>query len=106
MSNDIDVRDDPARHRYEVAVDGEVAGFAVYYLENQRIAFVHTEVSTAFEGRGLGSRLARFSLDDARERNLRVVPLCPFYASWIAAHPEYQDLTLPHHGTVLGAHDE
>jgi uncharacterized protein len=36
--------------------------------------------------------LARFALDDARARGLRVRPDCPFVARFIRAHPEYQDL--------------
>jgi predicted GNAT family acetyltransferase len=62
-------------------------------------------VAPAYEGRGLGGILARHSLDDVRGRDLRVVPLCPFYASWISTHPDYQDLTHPHHRTVLGTQD-
>ncbi|MGW3995863.1 GNAT family N-acetyltransferase [Amycolatopsis sp. NPDC004772] len=106
--SDIDVRDNPAQHRYEITVDGALAGFAVYYLEGQRIVFVHTEVAPAYEGRGLGSKLARQSLDDVRGRALRVVPLCPFYASWIAAHPDYRDLVGigVHPRSVLQKHEE
>jgi uncharacterized protein len=108
MSDHVDVRDNPAQHRYEITVDGEVAGFAVYYLEKERIVFIHTEVAIAHEGQGLGSRLARQALDDVRGRALRVVPVCPFFARFIRTHPEYQDLT--RHGeprrAVLGEHDE
>jgi uncharacterized protein len=95
MSDNVDVRDNPARTRYEITVDGDLAGFAVYFLEDQRIVFIHTEVAIAYEGRGLGSRLARDTLDDVRGRGLRVVPACPFFARFIRTHPEYQDLTRP-----------
>ena len=108
MSDNVDVHDNPAQHRYEITVDGELAGFAVYYLEQQRIVFIHTEVGIAYEGQGLGSRLARESLDDVRKRGLRVVPACPFYARYIRTHPEYQDLTRAREAqrTVLGEHDD
>ncbi|MEU8379538.1 GNAT family N-acetyltransferase [Streptosporangium sp. NPDC048865] len=108
MNADVDVRDNPSQHRYEITVDGELAGFAVYYVEGRRIAFVHTEVSPVYEGRGLGGRLARHSLDDVRGRDLRVVPLCSFYARYIGDHPEYRDLARSgtHHRTVLGGRDE
>ncbi len=108
MSDNVDVRDNPAQHRYEIAVDGDLAGFAVYYLEKERIVFIHTEVAVAYEGRGLGSRLARQALDDVRGRGLRVVPACPFFARFIKLHPEYQDLTRPGESSrvVLGEHDQ
>ena len=108
MSENIDVQDNPAQHRYEITVDDELAGFAVYYLEKDRIVFIHTEVAIAYEGQGLGSRLAHDSLDDVRRRGLRVVPACPFYARYIRNHPEYQDLVRAREAqrAVLGEHDE
>ena len=80
-------------HRYEAHVDGELAGFAVFRMRGDRIVFTHTEVDDRFEGQGVGSKLARHSLDDVRERgSLRVVPQCPFIRSWIEKHPDYADL--------------
>ncbi|MFY7069341.1 GNAT family N-acetyltransferase [Nocardiopsis changdeensis] len=43
-------------------------------------------------GQGVGSALARAALDEARAANLRVLATCPFFAGWIARHPDYQDL--------------
>ena len=71
-------------HRYEAHVDGELAGFAVFRMRGDRIVFTHTEVDDRFEGQGVGSKLARYALDDVRDRgSLRVVPQCPFIRSWI-----------------------
>ena len=67
-------------------------GEAAYRRRNGRIAFTHTEVDEALEGRGFGSRLAAAALDDARRQGLEVVPLCPFIARFIDRHPEYEDL--------------
>jgi hypothetical protein len=83
----------PAELHYE-ARDGEtLAGLAAYLLtRNDLIVFTHTEVEDGYEGKGIGSRLARFALDDARARGLGVVPLCPFIKGWIERHPDYADL--------------
>ena len=78
--------------RYEVSLDGKPAGFAAYRLKDRRVIFTHTEVDFAFEGHGIGSTLARYALDDVRERGLQAVTLCPFIAAYIERHPEYQDL--------------
>ena len=53
---------------------------------------MHTEVSPEYEGRGVGAALVRTALDEARAANLQVLPVCPFFAGWIARHPDYQDL--------------
>jgi predicted GNAT family acetyltransferase len=88
----IEVRDHRDKSRYEVLADGELAGFAQYVMRGGRLVFVHTEVDDAYEGRGIGSRLAAGALDDARARGLRILPLCPFIASFIERHSEYDDL--------------
>ena len=87
-----EVRDAPDAHRYEIAVDGEVAGFAVYQRRGGRTYFVHTEIDPRFEGRGLGSTLAKAALDAERTRGEPIIPLCPFIRRYIDHHPEYADL--------------
>ena len=90
---DVTVRDDREASRYEAWDADTRAGFATYLRVGESvIVFVHTEVDPAFEGRGIGSQLATFALDDARARGLAVVPQCPFFARFIQRHPEYADL--------------
>jgi predicted GNAT family acetyltransferase len=94
--SEIVVSDNPAEHRYEARIDGELAGFAEYALRPGSIVFFHTEVDPAFEGKGVGSTLVRTSLDAVRAAGGRdVVPMCPFYKAWIGKHPEYDDLVNP-----------
>jgi uncharacterized protein len=88
----VNVTDNPGASRFDVIVDGEVAGSAFYRLEDDALAFTHTEVDDRFEGQGLGSRLAAGALDEARARGLAVHPYCPFIRGYIARHPDYLDL--------------
>ena len=86
------VRDNPERHRFEIDLgDGSVA-IAEYTLPAGKIMFTHTEVPEAHEGQGLGTKLIRFALDAARERGLKVIPICPFFAAYMQEHAEVQDL--------------
>ncbi len=85
------VRDNPARHRFELDADGHVA-FSEYTLDGKILTLRHTEVPKELEGRGIGSRLAKGVLDLARSRGLKVVPRCPFIKGWIGKHPDYADL--------------
>ncbi|GAA3951643.1 GNAT family N-acetyltransferase [Actinomadura viridis] len=87
-----EISDNPGASRYEVRVDGSLAGFAEYRTRPGKIVFTHTEVDGAYEGQGVGSALARGALDDVRAKGLAVVPLCPFIKGWIDKHPDYQDL--------------
>jgi uncharacterized protein len=91
----VTIRDNPDEHRFELSVGDEFAGFAEYVLGPGTIVFTHTVVEETWNGRGLGTRLARHVLDDARKRGLRVRPKCPFIRSYVDRHPEYRDLVAP-----------
>jgi predicted GNAT family acetyltransferase len=84
---DIKVVDSPEQHRFELRVDGEVAGAAYYRLHPGGIVFTHTEVDKAYEGKGLGSKLAAGAVGAAHERGLRIDPQCPFIAAYLKRHP-------------------
>jgi uncharacterized protein len=85
------VRNDD-KSRYEILVDGHVAGFADFRMRGDRQVFVHTEIDPELRGRDLAATLVREALDDARTNRYRVVPRCPYVAEFIEEHPEYADL--------------
>lgn len=92
--SDIELSDNVAARRFEARVDGVLAGFAEYQLTDELVVFTHTEVDPAFEGRGVGSTIARFALDRMRETSTRkALPVCPFIKGWIERHPEYLEVT-------------
>ena len=97
----ISVRNNEADGRFEVELDGQVA-YTEYRVLESGILFPHTEVPTAFEGRGVGSALVRAGLAFAREKEMLVIPVCPFVAAWIQKHPEAHDLVHPHYRPALG----
>ena len=47
-----------------------------------------------FEGRGVGSAMATAVFEDARSRDLKIVPKCPFILRWLERHPEQHDILL------------
>jgi predicted GNAT family acetyltransferase len=82
----ISVTDNPAEHRYEVRLEDRLVGHTEYQLGERRIVFVHTEVDPSVEGQGIGSRLARDAIADARSRNLAVAATCPFISAYLRRH--------------------
>ncbi len=88
----IDVREAEERNRFEVSVDGEIVGFAVYHVEDGQVAFPHTEIDPAHQHRGLASELTRVALETVRGRGQQVLPYCPFVSAYIAQHPEFLDM--------------
>ncbi len=90
----LSVTDNAAAGRYEAHRDGELAGFLDYVLKRGRLALVHTETLPAHVGNGVAGAVARFALEDARARGLRVIAICPFVRSYLERHPEYADLVV------------
>ena len=90
--SEVVICDQPGFDQYVIELEGARAGFLTYKLAPEKISFMHTEVEPSMEGRGLGSRLVAYALDDARRRGLAVLPFCPFVASYIRDHGEYLEL--------------
>lgn len=91
----VTVEDSADGQRYEVFVDGDLAGYVAYQSQPGRIVFTHTAIDPDYGGQGVGSTLARAALDDARRQQLAVVARCPFIAAYIKRHPQYRDLVEP-----------
>jgi hypothetical protein len=98
----IEVRDVPGSERYEITVDGALAGFTEYRGHGDTRALTHTEIDPAFEHQGLGGRLVEGVLGDVRAQGLHVLPLCPFVKAYLAEHPDQLDLVEPHLRTAFG----
>ncbi|MDT7648322.1 MAG: uncharacterized protein QOC75_5322 [Pseudonocardiales bacterium] len=96
------VRDAPDLSRFEITVDGKLAGFTEYHAPPGRIVFTHTEVDEAHQGQGLAGRLIRAALDGSRRKGLEVTPLCPYVANFIRRHPDYLKLVDEAHRVQLG----
>lgn len=96
---DATISDAEGAQRYEAHVEGSLAGFLDYVVKRGRIALIHTEVLAAYRGRGIAGHLARFALDDARRRNLRVIASCPAVRAYVERHPETHDIVIGMTGT-------
>jgi predicted GNAT family acetyltransferase len=95
MSDDLRnvvVRDEPARSRYELVVDGELIGIADYRIEGDEVIFPHTEIDPAHRGKGLGEVLVRGAMEHVRTTGRTVVPRCWFVVEFLELHPEFADL--------------
>ena len=69
--------------RYDLHVDGELAGFAEVRLNGPRSVFTHTEVFEKFRGGGHAGALAEGALQDAADEGRTIVPLCPFIGRYL-----------------------
>lgn len=101
---EVTVRDNPDKSRFDVFVDETHAGFSVYkdFGEMQRI-FYHTRVFDEFEGRGLASTLTRAALSTSVQAGHRIVAVCPYVKKWLTTHHDFDDAIDPVGPTHLDA---
>ncbi|GAA3826536.1 GNAT family N-acetyltransferase [Streptomyces phyllanthi] len=90
-----------AERLYEILVDGRRAGLTAYRDRGAQRVFFHTEVDDAFAGQGLGAELVRWALVDVRESGKRIVPVCPYVATYLKRHDEFADIADPVTSDVL-----
>jgi predicted GNAT family acetyltransferase len=85
------VRDNRARSRFELDVEGMVA-FANYRLTPSAVIITHTETPRSLRGRGIASELVQGALQLIRADGLKVVAGCGFVVDYLGKHPEFADL--------------
>lgn len=86
------VQDNPAESRFEIHVDGTLAGYIDYREHQGEYALPHTRVLPAHEGKGIGSVLVVGALEQIRERGGTVLPYCPFVPKVIRDNPDLIEL--------------
>lgn len=63
-----------------------------YRFYKKDIAFMHTEVPKALEGKGIASALAEYAFTYAKQINKKVMVYCPFVGAYLKRHPELKEL--------------
>lgn len=98
---DPEIRDNAELKRYELSVDGETA-VVTYNLSPPNLMITETVVPERLEGQGIASRLAKHVLADAKARELLILPVCPFFSSYLQKHPEHAEAVHPTYRGILG----
>jgi predicted GNAT family acetyltransferase len=96
-----EIHDNKDLKRYELKVGDQVA-VVTYNLSEPNLMITETLVPEALEGQGIASRLAKHVLADAKERGLLILPVCPFFSSYLQKHPEHAEAVHPTYRGILG----
>jgi uncharacterized protein len=89
----LSVRKATEKSRYEAVIDDAVVGFADISEDAERVVFNHVEVTPAWQGQGVASRLVRAAFDQVIAQGKAIKPLCPFAVGYLRRHPEYAEHT-------------
>jgi predicted GNAT family acetyltransferase len=91
-AEDFDLHVNEEKQRYELHI-GEHIPLIDYKRVENTIYLTHTGVPAALKGQGVGSALVKKTLKDIKQKELTLIPICPFIISYLKRHPEWQSLT-------------
>ncbi|HEX9389448.1 MAG TPA: GNAT family N-acetyltransferase [Anaerolineales bacterium] len=81
-----------AENRFETWIDGQLSKLD-YMLDGVTIVMTHVGVYPEQRGQGVAGKLTQVALEYAKENSLRVIPMCPYIATYIHRNPQYIELT-------------
>lgn len=86
-----DLRNNEARSRYEMDEQG-MTSWADYRLKGERLYIDHVESPVPLRGSGAAGRLMAALAEDAKQRGLKITPICGYAATWLRRSKEYREL--------------
>ncbi|MEV0249592.1 GNAT family N-acetyltransferase [Nocardia sp. NPDC050712] len=84
-----EVRNNTQLDRFEISVDGALAGWAEYQDTASERAFVHTEIQVGYQGHDYAGVLLAAALHTSRAEGFGILPMCPTVCRYVETHPEY-----------------
>lgn len=86
-------KDDGSKGSFYIEVDGQREGQMTYvWAGPDKIIIDHTEVSDVLRGKNAGKQLVHKGVEFAREKGIKIMPLCPFATVIFKKTPEYSDV--------------
>lgn len=86
-------KDNGKKGTFYIELDGAVVAEMTYVWTGEKMIIIdHTEVSEALEGKGVGKQLVHKAVEMAREKQIKILPLCPFAKRVMSKVEAYQDV--------------
>lgn len=89
---------------YRFFENKQLIGFVEYYLFDEVVIVTHTEVNSALEGKGHGSRLANEALAFFFDHEKQVVPVCGFFAQHLRKNQQFAHCVTPESRKIFDIH--
>ncbi|WP_310555605.1 GNAT family N-acetyltransferase [Flavobacterium sp.] len=93
MNEEAQLKIDGEKGFFYIDVNGKHEAMMTFvFAGKDKIIIDHTEVNSAFNGKGFGKKMVTKAVEYAREENIKIIPLCPFAKSVFNKVPEFQDV--------------
>ncbi|TPN81340.1 GNAT family N-acetyltransferase [Aquimarina algicola] len=76
------------KKRFELHIDNKIAFIEYILAKGNTIYLTHTEVPETLKGLGIGNQIVKKALVYIREKEYKLVPICPFIKIYIKRHPK------------------
>ena len=86
-------QDKDGKGMFYIELDGKIVGEMTYVWRNtDKIIIDHTKVESELNGKGAGKQLVRAAVEFAREKGIKIIPVCPFAKSVFDKVDEFKDV--------------
>ena len=92
---ELEIIHNPNENRFEIWIEGQLSKLD-YAQRGSTIIMTHVGVPHEFRGLGIAGKITEAGLEYAKEKNLRVIPMCSYVAAYIRRHPQYAELMKAH----------
>ena len=93
MEHDIQQKETEGKGMFFIEKDGEMVAQLTYTLDDSNVMTLdHTETEPGETGKGLASSLVKHSVEYAREKDLKIDPLCEYAAAQFKRHESYREV--------------
>lgn len=81
------------RGNFFIEKDGIIIAEMTYVWAGEtRIIIDHTEVDESLKGQGVGKKLVTEAVNFAREKGIKIMPLCPFAQAVFEKEKDFKDV--------------
>ena len=93
MNNEVQLKINDKNGIFYIDVNGNHEAMMTYgFAGEDKIIIDHTEVKPGNEGKGFGKKMVLKAVEYAREKGIKIIPLCPFAKSVFDKTPEIRDV--------------
>ena len=72
--------------------DNNEVGYCEFEIKDNKWYIMHTVVLPEYGGRGIAKRLVLTLINEARKRNIKIVPICSYAVKMMIGNEEFKDV--------------
>ncbi|POY41486.1 GNAT family N-acetyltransferase [Flavobacterium alvei] len=93
MNEEVKLEINDRKGFFHIDINGKTEGKMTFVFAGpDKIIIDHTEVNEGNNGKGFGKKMVAKAVEYAREKGIKIIPLCPFAKKVFDKTPEFRDV--------------